>query len=114
MVLVQWRFIQVPSAVYNRAVLKRINTKPPLRPFKGFGKMRERGLESDWFPVEFLVYYDDHDKLRTFAYVRKEDGGEVPDGEYDVVDGLGEHRRRWKKWKGKWQVQWRHRWSKKP
>ena len=73
--------------------------------------MREHGWHSDWFPVEFLVYYDNHDKLRTFAYVRKEDGSEIPDGEYDVVDELGEHGRRWKKWKGKWQVKWRHRWS---
>jgi hypothetical protein len=56
--------------------------------------MRDRGLDSDWFRVEFLVYYDHHDKLRTFAYVRKEDGSDVPDGEYDVVDELGEHRRR--------------------
>jgi len=29
-----------------------------------------------------------------------------------VVDELGEHRRRWKKQDGKWQVKWRHRWSK--
>lgn len=75
--------------------------------------MREYGAsEADWFPVEFLVYYDDHDKLRAIAYVRKEDGSDVPDGEYYKVDELGEHRRRWKKWNGKWQVKWRHRWSK--
>jgi len=94
-------------------VVRRIKTKTALRPFKGSGQMRERSLDSDWFPVEFMIYYDDHDKLRTVAYVRNEDGSELPDGEYDVVDELGEHRRRWKKCEGKWQVQWRHRWSNK-
>ena len=39
--------------------------------------MRERDSDADWFPVEFLIYYDDHDKVRTFAYVRKEDGSEI-------------------------------------
>jgi hypothetical protein len=68
--------------------------------------MRERASpEGDWFSVEFLVYYDDHDKLRAFAYVRKQDGSDVPDGEYHVVDELGEHRRMWKKWNGEWQVE---------
>jgi len=77
--------------------------------------MRERASsETDWFPVEFLVYYDDHDKPRAIAYVRKEDGSDLPDGEYYVVNELGEYRRRWKKWNGKWQVKWRHRWSKRP
>ena len=87
--LVKWRYFNsYPRRDYNPAVVKHINTKPALRPFKGVGQMREHGLDSDWFPVEFLIYYDDHDKLRTFAYVRKEDGSEVPDGEYDVVDDL--------------------------
>lgn len=90
-----------------------MDSKPALRPFKGVGQMRERGLDSEWFPVEFLIYYDDHNKIRTFAYVRKEDGSEMPDGEYDVVDDLGEHFRRWKKREGMWKVQWRHRWSNK-
>ena len=99
---------------YNPAVVKRTNTKPDLRPLKGIGHMRESGSsEADWFPVEFLVYYDDHNKLRAFAYVRKEDGSDVPDGEYYVVDELGEHRRKWKKWNGRWQVKWRHRRSKR-
>jgi hypothetical protein len=49
--------------------------------------------EADWFPVEFLIYYDDHDKLTMFAYIRKEHGSDVPDGEYYVVDELGERRR---------------------
>jgi len=30
--------------------------------------MRERSSsEADWFPVEFLIYYYDHDKLRAFG-----------------------------------------------
>jgi hypothetical protein len=94
-------------------VVKANNTKPALRPFKGVGQMRERDSDSNWFSVEFLIYYDDHDKLRAFAYVRRQGGEEIPDGEYDFVDELGEHRRRWKKWNGKWQVKWRHRWSRK-
>jgi hypothetical protein len=99
---------------YNPAVVRRTNTKPGLRPFKGVGHMREcASSETDWFPVEFLIYYDDRDKLRAFAYVRNEDGSDVPDGEYYVVDELGEHRRKWKKWNGKWQVRWRDRWSKR-
>jgi hypothetical protein len=102
----------VIPAEYNPVVVRRAKTKPGLRPFKGVGQMRERASpDADWFPVEFLIYYDDHDKLRAFAYVRKEDGSEVPDGEYHVVDELGERRRTWKKWDGKWQVKWRHRWG---
>ena len=97
---------------YNPAVAKRGKTRPVLRPLKGIGHMRECGSpESGWFAVEFLVYYDDNDKLRAIAYVRKEDGSEVPDGEYEKVDELGERRRKWKKWNGKWQVKWRHLWS---
>ena len=70
------------SANYNPAVVKRAKTKPILRPFKGIGQMREYGSSgADWFPIEFLVYYDDHDKLRAIAYVRKEDGSDVADGE---------------------------------
>jgi hypothetical protein len=82
----------------------------PLRPVKGYAQMRERGSEAAWFFVEFLVYYDGND-IRGFAYVRKKDGSDIPDGEYDVLDELGEHRRRWKKKDGQWQVRWRHRWS---
>jgi hypothetical protein len=98
---------------YNPVMIRRINSKPALRPFKGVGQMRERGSDSGWFPVEFLVYYDDHNKIRTFAYVRRADGSDIPDGEYDVVDELGEHGRRWRKWKGEWRVKWRHRWGRK-
>lgn len=77
--------------------------------------MRPRGSDANWFPVEFLIYYDDHNKIRSFAYVRKsEDGSDLPDGEHEVVDKLGERRRMWKKWDGKWQVKWRHRWSRRP
>jgi hypothetical protein len=46
--------------------------------------MRERGSDGDWFSVEFLIYYD-QSQIRTFAYVRREDGSEIPDGEYDVL-----------------------------
>jgi hypothetical protein len=74
--------------------------------------MRKHGSDADWFPVEFLIFYDGHNKIRSFAYVRREDGREISDGEYDVLDELGERRRRWRKWDGKWQVKWRHRWCK--
>jgi hypothetical protein len=102
---------------YNRVVAKakaRAPSTPPLRPFQGCGQMRQRGSEAPWFHVDFLIYYDDHNKIRSFAYVRKtEDGSDLPDGEYEVVDELGERRRVWKKWDGKWQVKWRHRWSRR-
>ncbi len=94
---------------YNPAVARPANTKPPLRPFKGNGRKRERDSETDWFPVEFLIYYGDHNKFRTFAYVRKENGAEIPAGHYVFEDDLGEYRRRWRKWKGKWQIGWRYR-----
>ena len=82
-----------------------------LRAVQGNAQMRERGSNADWFWVEFLVYYD-QSQIRGFAYVRRKDGAEIPDGEYDVLDDLGEHGRRWKKRDGKWRVRWRHRWSK--
>jgi hypothetical protein len=84
---------------------------PALRPVKGYAQIRGRRSGGDWFSAEFLVYYD-RNEVRAFACVRREDGSEIPDGEYDVVDELGEHRRRWKKQDVKWQVKWRHRWSK--
>ena len=96
-------------------MVERTKTKaastPPLRPFKGFALMRERGSNAEWFSVEFLIYYE-RSQIRTFAYVRRADGTEIPDGEYDVREGEDERRRRWTKWDGKWQVKWRHRWSK--
>ena len=83
---------------------------PTLRPFRGYALMRQRGSDAEWFPVEFLIYFDGT-TVRTFAYVRRNDGADIPDGEYDVREGEDERRRRWKKSNGKWQVKWRHRWS---
>ena len=91
---------------------KRTDGKPALRPVRDYALMRERNSDTDWFQVEFLVYYD-RSQIRNFAYVRRKDGAEIPDGEYDVREGEDERRRRWKKWNGKWQVKWRHRWSRK-
>jgi hypothetical protein len=91
--------------------VKRANDKrSALRPVSGYAQMRELGSNSEWFGVEFLVYYD-YSQIRVFAYVRRKDGAEIPDGEYEVREGKDERRRRWKKWNGKWQVKWRHRWS---
>jgi hypothetical protein len=74
--------------------------------------MREHGSDGDWFSVEYLIC-SDQSQIRTFAYVRREDGSEIPDGEHEVLEGLDPRRRRWKKWNGKCQVEWRHRWSKR-
>jgi hypothetical protein len=49
--------------------------------------VREPGSGAVWFPVEFL-YYDDHNKLSAFAYVREERGGEIPDGHYVLWTNL--------------------------
>jgi hypothetical protein len=95
---------------YNPRVVKLTDDKPALRPVEDYALMRGRGSDADWFPVEFLVYYDGS-QIRNFAYVRRKDGVDIPDGEYDVREGLDERRRRWKKWNGNWQVKWRHRWS---
>ena len=97
---------------YNPDMLRRTNDKSGLRPVEGFALMRERGSTESWFQVEFLLYYDGS-QIRAFAYVRRKDGVEIPDGEYDVREGEDERRRRWNKWNGKWQVKWRHRWSRK-
>lgn len=91
-------------------MVKLTDDKPALRPVEGYALMREHGSDADWFPVEFLVYYDGS-QIRSFAYLRRKDSVDIPDGEYDVREGLDERRRRWKKWNGKWQVKWRHRWS---
>jgi hypothetical protein len=64
-----------------------------------FKHSRRRNL-----PVEFLVYYD-RSQLRAFAYVRRKDGLDLPDGEYDVNEGEDAGRRSGKKWNGKWQVE---------
>ena len=65
--------------------------------------MRERGSDAEWFQVEFLVHHD-QGKLREFTYVRRKDHVDIPDGDYEVREGLDERRRKWKKWNGKWQV----------
>jgi hypothetical protein len=80
-----------------------------LRPFKGSGRLRESGSDANWFPIEFLTYHDDRGKLRSFAYVRREDGSDIPDGHYVFLDEIGERSFRWRKWKGKWQFGWRYR-----
>lgn len=93
-------------------MVKRIKGKPALRPVHDYALMRERSSDTDWFQVEFLVY-NERSQIRSFAYVRRKDGADIPDGEYDVREGEDERRRRWKKWNGKWQVKWRHRWSRR-
>jgi hypothetical protein len=90
-------------------VVRRAKTEPLLRPFKGSGRLRARDSDDNWFPVEFLTYHDEQGKLRSFAYVRKEDDGDIPDGHYYFMDELGERTFRWRKWKGKWQFGWRYR-----
>ena len=35
-------------------------------------------------------------RLRNFGYVRRKDGGDITDGEYDVREGEDERRRKWK------------------
>jgi hypothetical protein len=55
--------------------------------FKWSGRMRERGSDSNWLPVEYLAYLDDDGKRRFFT-VRKEDGGDIPDGFYVFQDEL--------------------------
>jgi len=72
-----------------------------LRRFKGSGRLRERGSDADWFPIEFLTYHNERGNLRSFAYVRKADGGDIPDDHYVFLDELGERSFRWRKWKGK-------------
>ncbi|HEY7099394.1 MAG TPA: hypothetical protein VH437_21900 [Terriglobales bacterium] len=92
---------QVVPADYNRAVVRRDKTEALLRTFKGFGTLRERG-HTKWFPVEFLLYHDEkRKKLHSFAYVRRGDGAEIPDGHYVFLDEIGERTVRWRKWKGK-------------
>jgi len=95
-------------------VVRRTKSEPLLRPCKGSGRLRERGSDANWFPVEFLTYYDDRGKLLSFAYVRREDGGNIPDGHYFFVDELGERSFRWRKLKGNWQWGWRNKgdWTK--
>lgn len=74
--------------------------------------MRSDGSDAAWFTVEFLIYYSGN-KLRAFGYVRRDDGEDIPDGEYDVRVGLDERRRIWKKLNGEWKVKWRKEWDRK-
>ena len=101
-------FHLVIARYYNSAVVIRAKAEPLLRPFKASGRIRERGSDA-WFPVEFLTYHDDRNRLRSFAYVRREDGCEILDGHYLFLDELGERSFRWRKSKGKWQFGWRYR-----
>ena len=87
-------------------MVRRAKTEPLLRPFKGSGTLRERA-DTNWFPVEFLMYHDERKKVHSFAYVRREDGAEIADGHYVFLDDLGERNFRWRKWKGTWQLGWR-------
>lgn len=81
---------------YNSAVVKGAKAEPSLRPIKDSGRLRER--DSDvWFPVEFLTYHDDRNRLRSFAYVSRKDGTEIPDGHYVFLDEIGERSFRWRK-----------------
>ena len=58
-------FRQLPRT-YNPAVVKRTSTKAALRPVQEYAQMRERGSDAEWFPVEFLAYYD-RSQIRAFA-----------------------------------------------
>ena len=83
------------------------NPKPSLRPVKGQAQLRELGLSSNFFRVEFLVFYD-QSKIREFGYVRRGDGKVIPNGVYQTLDDLGE--RGWGVWTkrdGRWQVRFR-------
>ena len=82
-------FRQLSFGNYNSTVVRRAKAElPSLQPLRGFGMLRERD-SGDWFRVEFLTYHDDRNKLRSFAYVRREDGVEIADGHYIFQDELG-------------------------
>jgi hypothetical protein len=73
--------------------------------------MRELSSNSEFFLVEFLVFYN-QSKIRKFEYVRGEDGNDMPDGVYQTLNDLGE--RSWGVWHqrdGRWQVRFRKRWK---
>lgn len=74
-----------------------------VRAVQGEAQLHERGSNADWFWVDYLIYYE-HRRIRAFVYVRRKDGTEIPDDDYDVVDELGERRRRWRKRNGNWQA----------
>jgi hypothetical protein len=77
-------------------VAKVSNPKPTLRPVKGQAQMRELGSNADFVWVEFLVLYD-QSHIREFGYVRREDGKDIADGVYQVLDDLGERGWVWRK-----------------
>ena len=72
-------------------MVKRAKAEPLMRPFKGFGTLRERGSDANSsFPVEFLTYHEDSGKLRIVRIRAEGDGGDIPDGHYVFLDELGE------------------------
>jgi len=95
-------------AHYNPVMAKVPKKELPLQTFKWPGRLRERGSDTNWFPVEYLAYLDHNGKRRSFTVLR-EDGGDIPDGHYIFQDELGERSFRWRKWKGNWQFGWRYR-----
>lgn len=58
-----------------------------VRAVQGEAQLHERGSNADWFWVDYLIYYE-HRRIRAFVYVRRKDGTEIPDDDYDVVDEL--------------------------
>ena len=52
-------------------MVRRAKTELLLRTFKWSGRMRERGSDANWFPVEYLAYLDDDGKRRSFTAGRK-------------------------------------------
>lgn len=95
-------------AHYNPVMVRRLKTDLLLQTFKWPGRLRERGSDAPWFPVDYLAYLDHNGKRRSFT-VLKQDGSDIPDGHYVFQDELGERSFRWRKWKGKWQFGWRYR-----
>ncbi len=83
---------------------------PILRDYEGSGEMCTHGARSGRFDVEFAMQFDGHNKIRTLS-IKRTDGADIPDGDYDLYYELGERRRRLKKWNGNWQMKWRHRWE---
>jgi hypothetical protein len=69
------------------------------------GRVSNRRRREMLTRAEYATKRDDRNKLHSFAYVRREDGGEIPDGHYVFLDELGERSLRWRKWKGKWQFE---------
>jgi len=83
----------------TRSSQTRQRKNPALNPSK-LCASRERGFTADWFAANSGLLRTEPDQ--DFAHVRREDGGDIPDGEYDVAGRRNERRRRWKKWRGEW------------